>query len=143
MLFSKRKQVVKRILIVEDEPLTAFDNETMIESAGYEVVATRDNVTDALATLDEGPVDLIIADVKLNGERSGFDLAREASKRGVPVLFATGHCPPEAAAVSIGCLIKPYTDKVLKDAIRAVEEHLEGKTPKLPRGLELFPITGP
>ena len=25
MLFGKRKQVVKRILIVEDEPLTAFD----------------------------------------------------------------------------------------------------------------------
>ena len=98
MLFSKRKQVVKRILIVEDEPLTAFDNETMIESAGYEVVATHDNVTDALAALDaaasEGPVDLIIADVKLSGARSGLDLAREARARGVPVLFATGKCPP-------------------------------------------------
>ena len=29
MLFGKRKQVVKRILIVEDEPLTAFDNENI------------------------------------------------------------------------------------------------------------------
>lgn len=145
MLFSKRKQVVKRILIVEDEPLTAFDNETMIESAGYEVVATHDNVTDALAALDaaasEGPVDLIIADVKLSGARSGLDLAREARARGVPVLFATGKCPPEAAAVSIGCLMKPYSERVLKEAIRAVEQHLEGKTPKLPKGLELFPIT--
>jgi DNA-binding response OmpR family regulator len=140
MLFGKRKQVVKRILVVEDEPLTAFDNETMIESAGYEVVATRDNVADALATLDEHPVDLILADVKLAGERSGIDLAREAAARGVPVLFATGRCPPEAAAVSIGCLMKPYSDKVLKDAIRAVEEHLQGKTPKLPKGLALFPI---
>ena len=27
MLFGKRQQMVKRILIVEDEPLTAFDNE--------------------------------------------------------------------------------------------------------------------
>ncbi len=145
MLFSKRKQVVKRILIVEDAPLTAFDNETMIESAGYEVVATHDNVTDALAALDaaasEGPVDLIIADVKLSGARSGLDLAREARARGVPVLFATGKCPPEAAAVSIGCLMKPYSERVLKEAIRAVEQHLEGKTPKLPKGLELFPIT--
>jgi len=140
MLFGKRKQVVKRILVVEDEPLTAFDNETMIESAGYEVVATRDNVADALATLDEHPVDLILADVKLAGERSGIDLAREAAQRGVPVLFATGRCPPEAAAVSIGCLMKPYSDKVLKDAIRAVEEHLQGNTPKLPKGLALFPI---
>ena len=30
MLFEKRKQIVKRILIVEDEPLTAFDNENML-----------------------------------------------------------------------------------------------------------------
>ena len=27
MLFGKRKRIVNRILIVEDEPLTAFDNE--------------------------------------------------------------------------------------------------------------------
>jgi DNA-binding response OmpR family regulator len=145
MLFSKRKQIVKRILIVEDEPLAAFDNETIIESAGYEVVATHDNVTDALAALDAaasaGPVDLIIADVKLSGKRSGLDLAREALARGVPVLFATGRCPPEAAEVSIGCLMKPYSSGVLKVALRAVEQHLEGKKPKLPKGLELFPIT--
>ena len=145
MLFGKRKQIVKRILVVEDEPLTAFDNETMIESAGYQVVATHDNVTDALASLDaadsENPVDLIIADVKLSGKRSGFELAREALARGVPVLFATGGCPPEAAEVSIGCLTKPYSPGVLKDAIRAVEQHLQGKTPKLPKGLELFPLT--
>ena len=140
MLFGKRKQIVKRILIVEDEPLTAFDNETMIQSAGYEVVATRDNVADALLTLDQEPVDLILSDVKLSGERSGIDLAREAARRGVPVLFATGRCPPEAAEVSIGCLMKPYSDKVLKEAIKAVELHLDGKTPKLPRGLELFPL---
>ena len=38
MLFGKRNRIVKRILIVEDEPLTAFDNETMLEEAGYEVV---------------------------------------------------------------------------------------------------------
>ena len=140
MQFSKRKQVVKRILIVEDEPLTAFDNETMIESAGYEVVATHDNVADALASLDDGPIDLILSDVKLAGERSGIDLAREATKRGVPVLFATARCPSEAASVAIGCLVKPYSGGVLKDALKAVEMHLEGESGKWPKGLELFPI---
>ena len=146
MLFSKRKQIVKRILVVEDEPLTAFDNETMIEAAGYEVVATCDKVRDALATLDalqlDGRgVDLILSDVKLNGERSGVDLARLAKERGVPVLLVTGRCPNDAREVAIGCLMKPYTDKVLKDAILAVEAHLLGTTPKLPKGLELFAVT--
>jgi len=53
MLFGKRDRVVNRILIVEDEPLTAFDNETMIADAGYEVVATLDRYSDAVATLDK------------------------------------------------------------------------------------------
>ena len=138
MLFSKRKQIVKRILVVEDEPLTAFDNEMMIEAAGYEVVATRDKVRDALATLDAGGVDLILSDVKLNGERSGIDLARLAQERGVPVLLVTGRCPDNAAQFAIGCLMKPYTDKVLRDAIKAVEEHLAGRQPKPVKGLQLF-----
>ena len=30
MLFGKRRQVVKRILIVEDEPLTAFDRDRQV-----------------------------------------------------------------------------------------------------------------
>ena len=75
MLFGKRKRNVKRILIVEDEPLTAFDNEQMLSVAGYEVVGTVDCVAEALPLLDdEGGVDLILSDVRLTGERSGVDL---------------------------------------------------------------------
>lgn len=143
MVFGKRNRIVKRILVVEDEPLTAFENETLIESAGYELVATCDNVTDALATLDDGRVDLILSDVKLSGKRDGLDLAREASARGIPVLLVTGNCPDDAASVAVGCLMKPHTDKVLKDAIKAVEDHLAGRMPKPPEGLDLFPLTSP
>ena len=56
MLFGKRKQVVKRILIVEDEPLTAFDNENMLGDAGYEIVATVDDLDEALDVLEREEV---------------------------------------------------------------------------------------
>jgi two-component system, response regulator PdtaR len=46
MLFGKRKRIVKRIIIVEDEPLTAFDNEVTLGDLGYEVVATLDSFED-------------------------------------------------------------------------------------------------
>jgi CheY-like chemotaxis protein len=52
MLFGTRERHVKRILIVEDEPLVAFDNETMVANAGYTVVATVDSVREALAILE-------------------------------------------------------------------------------------------
>ena len=90
MLFGKPKRIVKRILIVEDEPLTAFENETMLEEAGYIVVATHDRYADAVATLDRETIDLILSDIRLSGKRSGIDLARIAKAKNVPVLFATG-----------------------------------------------------
>ena len=51
MLFGRQSRHVKRILIVEDEPLVAFDNETMVAAAGYTVVATVDRVGEALEVL--------------------------------------------------------------------------------------------
>jgi DNA-binding response OmpR family regulator len=138
MLFGKHKRVVKRILIVEDEPLTAFDNETMLEEAGYEVVATHDRYADAIATLDREQVDLIMSDVRLTGERSGIDLARVAKERGIPVLFATGNVPEEAEGLVLGCLLKPYNHKVLKAALKAVDQHLSGHKAKPPKGLQLY-----
>ena len=139
MLFGKPKRVVKRILIVEDEPLTAFDNETMLEEAGYIIVATHDRVADAVATLGREKVDLILSDVRLTGQRSGIDLARIAKTMGIPVLFATGMAPDEATDLVVGCLMKPYSQRTLKAALAAVDQHLQGQSVRAPRGLILYP----
>ena len=138
MLFGKRKRVVKRILVIEDEPLTAFDNEVMLRDAGYDVVATHDDFEEAVAALDRETVDLILSDVRLRGKRTGIQLAEEARKRGVPLLFVTGHPPDNACDLAIGCLLKPYSERQLKQALEAVDQHLAGKQPKLPKGLEIY-----
>ena len=139
MLFSKPKRVVKRILIVEDEPLVAFDNEVMLADEGYEIVATVDKFSTAVEVLDREQVDLVLCDVRLHDDQSGIRLAKEACKRGIPVLFATGHVPPEADKLAIGCLIKPYNARTLKAALESVNRHLSGKRAKPPKGLELYP----
>ena len=138
MLFGKRERVVNKILIVEDEPLTAFDNETMIADAGYEVVATLDRYADAIATLDKDNVDLILCDVRLTGERTGIDLAKVAKDRGIPVLFSTGLAPDNASELVVGCLMKPYNERTLKAALKAVDQHLAGEKAKPPKGLILY-----
>jgi DNA-binding response OmpR family regulator len=139
MLFGKHKRVVNRILIVEDEPLTAFDNEMLIGDEGYEVVATLDRFADAVETLDREKVDLILCDVRLTGERSGIDLAREAQRRHIPVLFVTGAAPDNAHELVIGVLEKPYNDRTLRAALAAVDKYLAGEKARPPRGLTLFP----
>lgn len=137
-LFSKRKQVVKHILIVEDEPLLAIDNEIRLEKLGYSVVGTRDNVREALADIERTQVDLVLADINLSGERTGIDLAREASERDVPVLFVTARPPKDCAIYALGSLPKPFKDRDLKAAIRAVDDILAGRPPKPPKGMILY-----
>ena len=139
MLFGKRKRIVNRILIVEDEPLTAFDNENLIGDEGYEVVATLDRYADALETLDREPVDLILCDVRLTGERTGVDLARHARERGIPVLFVTGAAPDNSGELVIGVLMKPYNHRTLRSALSAIDSYLAGEKVRPPKGLTLFP----
>lgn len=139
MLFSKRERAIRRIMVVEDEPLVAFDNEHLLGEAGYEVVATVDNLEDALKIIEESELDLVLSDIKLRGEGDGTDVARAAAAKDVPVLFVSGNCPVEARSLAVGCLAKPYSDKVLKAALDALDAKLQGKpVKKLPAGLSLY-----
>ena len=139
MLFAKRERLIRRILIVEDEPLVAFDNEHGLTEAGYEVVATVDCLADAAAVIAREPLDLVLTDIALSGEGDGHDVARAARAKGVPVLFVTARCSEEGRTLGLACLSKPYSMAVLERALGALDRVLQGKPPKrLPRGLTLF-----
>ncbi len=136
-----RARAVKRILIVEDEPLVAFDNEHVLAEAGFVVVATIDTAEEAARLIAEGGIDLVTSDVRLSGTGSGIDVARAAHRAGIPLLFVTGNCPAEAQALAAGCLAKPYSARDLVAAIAAIASHVGGiPPPRLPRGLTLFPV---
>lgn len=140
MLFGRKQRLISRLLVVEDEPLIAFDTERMLRENGYEVLATVDRVADARALLsrDTVNVDLILADVRL-ADGSGVEVARAAAERDVPVMFVTGTCPPEARSLAIAFLAKPYLERDLLNAIEAVDAVKAGRqTKRLPHGFELF-----
>ena len=131
MLFGKRKQIVKRILIVEDEPLTAFDNENMLGDAGYHIVATVDDSRSARNSRTR-EVDLILSDIRLRRQQTGIDLAQSGEGAGNSDLIRHRH-HTDAASVAVGCLIKPYSNDSSK-AIESVDRHLQGETVKGPEG---------
>ena len=140
MVFGHKKGVISRLLIVEDEPLVAFDNEHLLTEEGFEVVATVDRVSDALAVLaaDSG-VHLVLADVML-ADGSGVDVAKAAHAVGIAVIFVTGDCPEGGRTFARGCLAKPYRSADLLAAIAAVDGQLQGRARprRLPRGFSLF-----
>lgn len=138
MLFGKRERTLRRILIVEDEPLVAFDNEHFLRDAGYEIVATVDTVQQAIEAIGD-EVDLVLADVNLSDGGSGWDVARAAQDKGVPLIFVTGSSPDDAKALAVGLLSKPYSQRDLLTAIETVEDKLAGRPVKrLPRSFTLF-----
>ncbi len=143
MLFGKRERRIERILVVEDEPLVAFDNEYLLKDAGYQVVATVDTLADAQQVISAEMLDLVLTDIRLNGDGDGKDVARSARLRGFPVLFVTAHPVEPDHDLAIGCLSKPYSDKVLKAALDAVDRRLQGRRiRKLPPQLVLFDPAG-
>ncbi|HET9427890.1 MAG TPA: response regulator [Allosphingosinicella sp.] len=142
MVFGKRERQIRRILLVEDEPLVAFDNEHLLKESGYEVVATVDNLDAAREVIENQPLDLVLTDLRLNGEGDGTGVARIAKVHGVPVLFVTAHGCEEQKGLGLGCLAKPYSDRVLKGALDALDLHLQGrKLKKLPAQLILYEET--
>lgn len=141
MLFGKKTRRFERLLVVEDEPLVAFDTEHLLTGEGYAIVATVDSVADALEVIggEEPEIDLVLVDVNLS-DGSGIDVARAARERGIPVLFVTGHCPVEAHSLATGWICKPYPQRDLLAAIKAIETVIDGGAiPKrLPPSFNLF-----
>lgn len=133
------RKAIHSILVVEDEPLVAFDNEHALEQAGFRIAATVEDYDHAVAVIETGGVDLIVADVHLHGEKTGIDLARHAGQHGLPVLFVTGACPAHARDLAMGCLSKPYAPRDLVGAINLVDAVLRGGArPRAPAGFHLF-----
>jgi two-component system, response regulator PdtaR len=139
MLFARKAQRIKKILIVEDEPLVAFDTEHALTEAGFEVVGTVDSVDAALELVRHKSIDLALVDLGLTDGGNGVEVAAEARRFGMHVLFVTGRCPVGAESLGIGCLEKPFSQRDLRSAIETIETLLaRGSVKKVPPGLTIF-----
>lgn len=141
MIFGRKKRLINRLLIVEDEPLIAFDNEIALQGDDYEIVATVNSAEDALQILEThgDEIDAVLLDYNLAGSGNGLPVAHSAGAKNVMVLFVTGHCPKGASHLAVGCLLKPYTQKHLLASLDVMERIAGGKKPKgVPETLRLF-----
>jgi CheY-like chemotaxis protein len=130
---------IRRVLIVEDEPLIAFDNEHVLHEGGYTIVATVDSAADAKRLIAAGGIDLVLTDVSLRGPEGGIEVAKAAKAAGIAAMFVSGSCPIEARQYAVGCLAKPYSPRDLIGAIEVVSAMLTGTKPRrVPRGFSLY-----
>lgn len=139
MLFVSRPSCIRRLLVVEDDPLVAFDNERTLKHSGYEVIASVDSGEAAVAILADEQVDALVLDLALAGDMTGREVARLARDRGVAVLLVSGSCPDDAADFALAHLSKPHNPSSLIGALRAIEVFIcKNETPRKVAGLQTF-----
>ncbi len=107
MLFVSRPSCIKRLLIIEDDPLIAFDNERTLKHSGYDIVATVDSGEAAVPIIAAEQIDAIVLDLSLAGHMTGREVARLARDREIAVLLVTGQCPDDAGDIAVACLSQP------------------------------------
>lgn len=80
------------ILIIEDEPLTAFDLEDLVEGLGHHVIGIARTHEQALTLAQRRQPDLILSDIQLADGSTGLDAVNALLRNfDAPVIFVTGH----------------------------------------------------
>jgi len=120
----------KKILVVDDEPLTLKILSDILEKEGYEV-KTSANCDDALLLLKGGDIKVVVADIRMPG-KSGIDLLERIRNchYSLPVILMTGYASLTTAiqAVQHGAfdyLTKPLDFNKVKSIIRRAIENYE------------------
>ena len=128
------------LLIVEDEALIAMTVEDALLSYGHTVVGIADTVASALDISRSYPIDLALCDVRLANGDSGIDAANGLAQQGIPVVYLSGNCPPDAFnPLVIGCISKPFHTAALNSAVLAGYQIAKGgERSEVPPALTLY-----
>ena len=117
---------VRRILVVDDDPLSREFMTEAVQSLGYLVLAAP-NGNEALERIADGSPDMVISDLRMPG-MDGIELCRRITAQGndLPVVVVTAHGTIETAveAMQEGArdfVLKPVSPDALRIAIERVE----------------------
>jgi two-component system, response regulator PdtaR len=140
-----------RVLLVEDDRVTALQVEITLTLARYDVIGVAPTAERAMRMAALLTIDLALVDVSLADGSSGIDAAREIYRlHGVRSLFVSAEparCRAAKGPFALGCLAKPFDETELLIAIVLAERQVRGEPDgdaesrprhRLPANLELY-----
>ena len=107
------------ILLVEDEFIIAKDIEKTLVKTGYSVLGIVMSGEDCLEFLENNKPDMILMDIKLQGELDGIETSNIVQSRyGIPVIYLTAHSDRDSLerakyTMPYGYIIKPINEREL------------------------------
>lgn len=121
-----------KILIVEDEIIIARRLASGLEKLGYEIVEVVTSGESAIESATQNQPDLVLMDIKLEGEIDGIEAAAEIKQlRDIPVVYLTSYADDKTLQRALntgafGYLIKPFKDRELRVTIEtAINKYRE------------------
>jgi len=121
-----------KILVVEDEYITAKTLSNFLETSGYTVVGCAMNTEEALSYLKNTVIDCVILDINLNDKKDGIWIANHIKENyHIPFIFLTAYTDKDTISRAVqaspfGFLAKPFQKVELFSAIEiALHKHNE------------------
>src|SRR5689334_12849547 len=113
---------VRRVLVVDDEPLIRFATVDALEEAGFEVLEAG-NADEALAVFEATQIDAVFTDVNMPGSTDGLGLMTRVRARApqTRVIVTSGHVRLGAfdLASGVSFVPKPYDHSAIVDMLKA------------------------
>jgi len=112
----------KNILIVEDEFIVANALRLTLLQAGYKVTGIAPSSEAAEEHIEKLKPDLVLLDIRLNGELSGIDLAKKLSAANIAFIYLSANSSQKILLEAkktepFGFLVKPFREKDLLVAL--------------------------
>ena len=122
----------ERILVVEDEAITALDLKYSLEEIGYEVIDTVDTGQDAIDIAEKKRPDVVLMDIKLKGDMEGFEAAEVISQWNIPIIYLTANTDIKTFEQSnvkgvYGFVSKPYDLNKLNETLKNTFEKVKSE----------------
>lgn len=120
---NKMLKLKPKILIAENERITAIDIKNSLHRIGYEVIEIVSSGEEVIRKVKEEKPDLILMDINLDGAFDGIETAEIiSSKHDIPVIYLTAYSDREAlqrAKITepYGYLVKPFDSREIEIAI--------------------------
>jgi PAS domain S-box-containing protein len=119
-----------KILIVEDERITAEDLAEILKGLSYQVTAVVSSGAEAIHEAEEKPPDLVLMDIRIKVEMDGAETARILRERfDIPVVYLTAHADRETLEHAkqsrpLGYIVKPFHESELHASVEiALSKH--------------------
>lgn len=113
-----------KIIIVEDDEITALNLKLSLQKHGYDIIAVCDNAPQAKEKIEETKPDVIIIDISLQESSDGIELAKTIRQHYmIPFIYLTSYSDDDIIAEAIktepyGYIVKPFDPSSLHATIQ-------------------------